>query len=368
MRIIKYLLLIILLSLFATSVFVATQRGNFDTSQSIVVPLPKDVVFNYLNDLSNWELWYGERGAERTYSNVTTGKGAMMKWETSLSDGSVQNISTAGTDSIVQNVVTDDNLSKAYWVLKDTAGGTKIMFRVKGKMGFMPKVYATLQGGPEKIMGTEYAADLDKFKGSIVSEISKYKIRIDGLVHKPATYYIGQTITSTIPNTPKNINILTSKMIHFFTKNKLQMYGKPFVLYDYFDTNKNLAKFSVCIPVREEIYIAPESDIVSGRTEAYLAVKTTLFGDYSHLKEAWDKSFGYIKNNKHTESDQGNYIEIYSVGKREIKRPSQWRTEIYIPVVDKVAPPPPALVSVPRKPQPDPEREQTVPEAEISIP
>ncbi len=367
MRILKYLFLILLLALFAAAVYIATQRGDYDIRKSTVIALPKKVVFGYLNELNNWELWYADKNAERTYSKVTTGKGAAMDWETAMSDGSVIILSTKGTDSIVQRITADGLPSESYWILKDTAGGTKVTWHVKGKLGFMPKVHATLQGGPSKVIGEEYNDNLARLKKSITSEISKYQIRVHGLVHKPGTNYLAKTITSKIENLPKNISIMTSQMLHFFDKNKMRPSGKPFVLYDYFDYKKGLTKFSVCIPVREEIFVAPESDISAGKTETYLAVKTTLTGDHSHLPEAWDKTFAYCNANKYEESDEDGYIEVYSVTMRENKRPSQWKTEIYVPVKDKSAPVEPPKPA-PRPVRQDPERPAVTPDAEIAIP
>jgi hypothetical protein len=40
--------------------------------------------------------------------------------------------------------------------------------------------------------------------------------------------------------------------------------------------------------------IHPGSDIVSGKLEASEGVKTTVIGDYSHIKEGYDKAFEFV--------------------------------------------------------------------------
>ncbi len=55
MRILKYLFLLILLSLVALSVFVATQKGEFNIERSLVINSPRAAAFNYVNDYRNWE-------------------------------------------------------------------------------------------------------------------------------------------------------------------------------------------------------------------------------------------------------------------------------------------------------------------------
>ncbi|HEY0091083.1 MAG TPA: GyrI-like domain-containing protein, partial [Flavobacterium sp.] len=194
-------------------------------------------------------------------------------------------------------------------------------------------------------------------------ELNTYKIKPEGVVTLPGTYYLKQEITSTIANMPNNMRIMMSKLLYFFKKNDIAMSGKPFVIYDSFDTSKGITRFSVCIPVRDEIYTAPGSDIGYGQTTTVRAVKTTLQGDYSHLREAWAKSNSFIKDNKLAASGNGQ-IERYVFSREDSKSPSKWITEIYIPV-DEPAP---------AKPDVSPQRavvnqlEEDVHNQEISIP
>ena len=54
MQILKYLFLLLLLSLVATTIFVATQKGEFQLERSKIINAPKTAVFNYVNDYQNW--------------------------------------------------------------------------------------------------------------------------------------------------------------------------------------------------------------------------------------------------------------------------------------------------------------------------
>ena len=53
MKILKYLFLLLLLSLVALTVFVATQKGIFSVERSKVINSPKATVYNYVNDFRN---------------------------------------------------------------------------------------------------------------------------------------------------------------------------------------------------------------------------------------------------------------------------------------------------------------------------
>lgn len=136
-------------------------------------------------------------------------------------------------------------------------------------------------------------------------------------------------------------------MVHFFYKNKIAMTGKPFVMYDRYDVTNDIATISVCIPVGKEVFISPGSDVSSGEIIAFTCLKTTLTGDYSHSKEAWAKAQKYIADNGLKQNFAGNYSEVYVKTIDDIKQPSKWVTEIYIPVFPKAIELPKPTVVVP---------------------
>ena len=55
MRILKYIFLLVLLALVGITVYVATQKGNFEVSKSSIVKTSRSTVFDYVNDYKNWE-------------------------------------------------------------------------------------------------------------------------------------------------------------------------------------------------------------------------------------------------------------------------------------------------------------------------
>ena len=55
MRILKYIFLLILLALVGITVYVATQKGDFEVSKSSFLKTQRSTVFDYVNDYKNWE-------------------------------------------------------------------------------------------------------------------------------------------------------------------------------------------------------------------------------------------------------------------------------------------------------------------------
>jgi effector-binding domain-containing protein len=343
MRIVKYIFLLLLLAVFATSVYVATQKGDFDVSRTAIIKSPRTIVFNYVNDYRNWETfasWEKENpGVQFNYGRDTSGKGASYSWTFDGDGGDSKTVMVRENESISQKMNFKGSAANVQWTFKDTVGGTKVTWRSKGQMGFNFKIHSVFQGGPDRVIGNMFEKSLANLDKTLDYELKTYNIKVNGIVQKIGGYYLKQTITSKISDVPKNLRIMMSRLVHFFAKNKIVMNGKPFVLYHTYDSAKGITRLSVCIPLKEEIFVSEGSDVSVGKLSSFTAVKTTLKGDYSHLKSAWDKTFAYIDTNHLTQNPEGASLELYSKGVREVAYPSQWVTEIYIPIQPKVAVP-----------------------------
>ena len=334
MRVLKYLFLILLLLAVATSILIGTQKGDYQVTVTCDIPLQKKQVVYFLNDFYNWDSWFSDAPVDCQYSTVSTGKGAIMFWDNNFEDGSIQTLSSSH-DSLRHQMLDGGKLTSYKWFFKQTKKQTTIQLTVKGQMNFGAKLRAVLQGGPTAFKEAYYTAMLSDLRDNLIREITKYSIKIEGVYEIRDAYFIGQSIVSTNDNIPYNVNVLLSKMNFLFEKNNLKTSGKPFVDYLYIDPTKGISKLNVCIPVFEEIWVSPESDVITGKSVGGFAIKTTLRGDYSHISEAVDKTKKYL-NDQNLKIDSERQIkEIYLSAKPQEKRPSRWITEIYVPIIKK---------------------------------
>lgn len=342
MRILKYIFLLLLLSLVALTIFIATQKGDYTIERSKIINSPKSAVFNYVNDYRNWGDFISwtieDPEAKINYSENTIGKGASFSWEGKESNGEMRTLSVKENEDISQKMDSEGTTSSINWTFKDTLGGTKVTWKAKGKMSFFLKVYTALNGGADKVIGTIYEKTLINLDKALVYEINTFSIKENGIVTKPLSFYLCQTFTSEIAKINKNFKIVIPKITDFCKDNNIAIAGKPFILYHTYDTQKGLAKISIGVPIQSEIFITAGSDIESGKLEAFEAVKTTLSGDYSHLKKALNKSVDYLQKNQITRNPLFSHLEIYTNGKDDTKKPSEWLTEIFVPIIPKIIP------------------------------
>lgn len=355
MRIIKYLFLLLLLSFVALSIFVATQKGEFTVQRSHIINSPKSNIFNFVNDYKNWQdfgAWIVEDpDIKITYPKNTAGNGGSYSWEGKDASGDVQTVFVKENESISQKMNYNGNLLSVFWRFKDTLGGTKVTWKTTGKMNFVMKINAALNGGIDNIIGAMHEKSLANLDKTLVYEMNTYQTKVKGVVKKLGTFYLHQTFTSKLSNITKNANIVFPKIILFCEQNNIELNGKPFTIYHTYDTINGLSRLSFCIPIQEQILTSSGSDILSDKLESFEALKTTLTGDYSHIKKALHKTIKYSNSNKISIDSKFSHLENYTINRTEIKNPSKWITDIYLPIKPKVSPAKISAATVINKPQ-----------------
>jgi hypothetical protein len=344
MRIIKYLLLLFLLSLVALTIYIATQKGNFTVKSSKVINSPKATVFAYVNDYKNWQKfssWIAsDKDMKLTYSPTSTGNGSTLTWDGNNDIGNIQTLYTKGNDSIVQKMEYNGTSSDVFLSFKDTVGGTKVIWKSVGKMDFMLKVNSFFSGGTQNTLSKVYDKCLANLDKTLDFENTTFSVKINGIVQKLETFYLRESFTSKISDITRNASVVFPKIITFCKQNNLPLNGKPFIIYHTYDTIHNLTKVSFCIPIKEQIFTSQGSEILAGKLVAFEALKTSLTGNYTYKNKALEKTTEYITNKQILIGSTFSHLEIFTIGKNESLSPSKWLTDMYFPIKPKVIPTP----------------------------
>ena len=115
MRILKYLFLLLILFFIGLTVFVTTQKGEYNIIRSKVIKTPRATVFNYVNDYRNWETFasWSKEDAEIKfkYNKITSGKGASYSWKGYNSEGNIKTLTLVENESIHQKMNFDESSS-----------------------------------------------------------------------------------------------------------------------------------------------------------------------------------------------------------------------------------------------------------------
>ena len=343
MKITKYILLLFLLLSIAFIVFIATQPNEYEIKREKVIATSKENVFNYINDFTTWEDWFDLKEFDPStivnYSTTNNDLSAFLSWKSTTSIGKITTTKVYLNDTISQDFYINDEIHKVDWTLTETPLGTKINWRMKGKLSFKWKFNAVLQNGMDDVYGKIFEKGINKIDQYLVSEFETMTITHQGIVTKHATNFIQQLDSCSIDDFQLKSKNMLQNMIQFVNNNEIELKGPPFVIIEKRDENLNYIKFAMCVPVEEEILTTEGSEISGNHFEEFLAFKTTLVGDYNHLKKARRKAIEELTKLNYELNNKNKHIEIYKISLPKVKNPSQWVTEIYFPVQKKIIKP-----------------------------
>jgi effector-binding domain-containing protein len=350
MKIIKYIFLLILLALVGITVYVTTQNGDYTIKRSTFIKVPKEVVFNYLNDYRNWDQWIDLEADASTvqfdFPENTIGQGGSFSWTNGDEKGQIQTLFVKENDSIAQRITLDETTSQSSLTLKDSIGGTKLIWIVKGTADFKTKIKAVFTDDIATFKAKIYQNSLNNVNALVTKEILNFSVQVIGEVKIDSLYYVKQTATVKIRDLNSKIAPMLQRMDKFFRNGNMKMNGNPFVIFESSDTANGTITFSVCGPLKEEIFVSDPSDVSIAKLQPFTALKTILKGDYSHRNKAVKAAMDYISKNDINRNTALKYIDIYTVNAFNEKSPSKWITEVLIPIQPKTVVAP-VIVTVP---------------------
>lgn len=341
MKIVKYVFLLLVLSAIALTVFIATQNGSYTMEEQRVINVPRPVLYNYINEFKNWKNLGILKGADSlatyTYGEKTSGVEASMGWQRNNDTGKISTLAVSENDSISQETTINDLESKLLWEFKDTLKSTKVTLKITGNLTFMEKAQALFKGNINTSYEKNISRGLSNVNAYLVTELRKFDIKVGGQVNKINAYYLGATTEGPVTEAAAAAAAKFDQLYSFAKENKIKVQGAPFIIYKNLNKAEQKAKYTYAIQLTEAIYIAAGSEYESGELSGFRALKTTLKGDYSHLPEAWKKATAYVTEKALPENTAGEYVEIYTKNPAHTPRPSQWQTDIYIPVGKSVS-------------------------------
>lgn len=317
------------------------QPNSYKFERSKTIKAPISIIFNKVNDYKNWASfspWIEqEPNATITFNTKTSGIDAGYSWNGKiLGEGSMKTTAIENNKSIAQHlsfIKPFKSESSVSWSFEPTLEGTKVTWGMKGEKDFITKLFTTFSGSIESMTGPDYERGLAKLDSIVLVDMAKYSIKINGITEHPGTNYIYNKTSCKISEYDSKMQSALPAAIKYSIINKLTSNGAPFIIYKKWDEKTNEAEFSCCVPTKELSKLKIDSSIFSKKLNPFKALKTTVFGDYKNLKEAWETSIKHIETNKDmTLVENGKMLEVYLTNPSKTPNPAKWITEIYIEV------------------------------------
>ncbi|OEJ98885.1 transcription activator effector-binding protein [Flavivirga aquatica] len=339
MKAIKYILFLLLIIIIGLASYIAVQPNEFEFSKSKVIKAPTSLLFNKVNDFKNWPSfspWIEkEPNAILTYGEKTSGEGGNYGWNGEiLGEGNMKTLSVENNKSISQHISfikPFESESDINWNFETTDEGTKVTWAMKGKQDFATKAFTTFKGSIEKNTGPDFERGLFKLDSIVDADMKKYGIKINGTSEHGGGYYLYNTTSCKITNLKNKMQEMLPKVGKYAMNNNIKIAGAPFVNYHKWDEENNAVMFSCCVPTSTKIE-STDNDILTGQLQPFKAIKTTLKGNYTNLKEAWDTTMRYIPENGLEFTKNGPMLETYLTDPMNTPNPADWVTEIFIAI------------------------------------
>ena len=340
MKTFKYLLFLLLIIIIGFFIYIAVQPNSIEVSRTRTIKAPASVIYNNVIDFKNWETWSAwaetNNDVEISLPNQTKGINGAIFWEDNNGTGTIKTTDAMPFSSIYQDMqISNFPSSNLNWKFKSNDdGSTNVTWTIAAnQLSFNFKIKSVLMGNIEQEIGTHYERSLEKLDSVVVTDMKKYSIEINGITEHSGGFYIYNSTSSKIDNLKNTIDDLLPKVKKYAQENNIAISGFPFINYHSYDVENNAVMFSCCIPTTSRV-ITNQPDILTGQLEPFKTLKTTLKGNYTNLKEAWDMSMNYITNSGNSIADNGPMLEVYLNDSATITNPAEWITEIYIALKD----------------------------------
>ena len=313
MKFLKYLLFLLLIAFIGMSIYVAVQPNDFEVIETTSINAPKAVVFEIVSDSTDvdWSSFW--KKSETLQKSVLS------------SNDSINQIFTS---SRIQNSVLK-------WTLVSNPDGSTTVGRAlyADKLSFMTKAKFALFGSNQAAISSQFQNDLQSLDKKVAVSMTAYTIKVDGITEYGGGFYMYNTISSTSSNMIATMQKQQAKLMTFMNSHNMTSNGRPLTIFVEMDAETSNVIMSNAIPVRERVLVAEDSNILCGYMERTRALKVTLQGNYTNLKEAWATARKHLKDNNLQVSEMSPF-EIYKNDATILPNPAHWITEIYIPIAE----------------------------------
>lgn len=342
MKAFKYVFFLILIAIIGISIYIAVQPNTFEISRTRTIKAPASVIYKQVIDFKNWKDWSywfeADKDIKITYRDVTRGVNGSYAWHDKDGIGKMKTIAAVENVAIQQEMIyADFPPTDIHWDFKSNENGSSdVTGKISGKnLSFGFKAHAIFTGGIENKIESYLERSLQKLDSLIIDDMKKYSIIVNGVTNHSGGYYLYNTTSCSMSEIASKMQEMLPQVEAYAKKNHIATAGASFIYYHKWDEENNAVIFSSCVPTTDRVITTEGDEILTGELPTFKALKTTLKGNYSNLKEAWDTAWKHIAENGYEFVENGPMLETYLTEPKNTPNPADWTTEIYIAIKEK---------------------------------
>jgi len=324
MKIFTYFLLLVTLTCLSLIVFVLTQSGNFKITKTFELEAPQPIVYQYIQDLNNWNDWIEtERLANGVYAITLPDVGHYQ----------IRKEYEKPYDSISQDILYDAQLSNIVWHFSANGQKTKVTFSFEGTLDLQTKILSFFAGSPDQVVGKAIDKNINALIVFFIKQYKEYDLTTTGSVDRRNLSYIYLNATANYDDIKTTVELLNTQLTNFCTKHAIKVDPTPLLIFDNNPLTTTL-DFQYGFKLHDSIFLNEEETFKTGTIEASSYFESTVNGYYAHLPKAL-REVRTIINKSEVFANNPNHKMIIELHESSLNNrlPSAWKTKILIPII-----------------------------------
>lgn len=299
------------------------------TEQAIDINAPVDIVFNAVNDLSQWENWSSWKASDSTM--VTTlaenyiGKGGSYSWKGEvIGEGNLTILSSTPNEEIKTEIhFGPQGSANGHWVFSAAQQGTHVDWDVTSHFKYPFNIMLLFMDFGE-MMSKEFNKGLAMLKDHAEKKAAEMKTTFEiKEMDLPARYYIGIRETIKMEDITAHLAENFPKVFGAVAQKGLEMAGMPSGLYYTWDEATSTTEFLQAAPLKENATIEGFETV---ELPASKALVIDYYGAYEGIGAAHEAMEAYLKEKGYTSRPPA--IEEYVTDPGQEPDPAKWLTQL----------------------------------------
>lgn len=329
MKILKYFLLLVTLLCTSLVVFVLTQSGNFKITKSFELDAPQPIVYQYIQDLNNWNDWIKTENFSNGIYQVTLPNIGIYQ---------IRKEYDKPYDSISQDILYDNKLSNIIWRFSTKGKKTKVDFSFEGSIDLNTKILTFFSGSPDKVVGEAIDNNINALIVFFIKQYKEYDLTTTGSINKNTLHYIYLNSTSDYENIKTTIELLNKQLTDFCKTHKINVDPTPLLIFDNTPLTENL-NFQYGFQLHDSIFLNEEENFKTGILASTSYFENSVSGYYSHLPKALREIRSTISKSEVFTNNPNLKMRIeLNQSVLNHRLPSAWKTTILIPITQNQQP------------------------------
>lgn len=313
--------------------------SSYKVTRSVTVHAPVEYAFNLVGDFKNWDSWSPWRAsdpeARYTYSEKTSGAGAVMSWDGEKVGKGQLTITQYKANELIRYELKmkDMNMTSQGTISFEKNGDdVNILWLNEGKFpwphgrwfGFV------MAGKLDKMVGDDFEKGLAKIKEitEAMPVVQLPEINVE-LKQQPMVYIAGIRSTVKFEEIGDKIGEVYGKIMEQAAKYNIELgQNPPWCIYHTFDETKKTTDMEPALIVDEGF---PNTDIIHTHPSYEGEVMVVqYFGSYETMAPTYAAMEKWMtENNK---KKNGSPWEVYITDPQMEPDTAKWQTDIYWPV------------------------------------